>query len=73
MVQIVRHAAVDDVGHAVNPLILHGQTHGAIVQGSGQILGEHCHYDPESGQLLSGSFWITPCPAPTSSRHSIPN
>ncbi len=56
VVQIVRHAAVDDVGRAVNPLILHGQTHGAIVQGAGQIMGEHCHYDPETGQLLSGSF-----------------
>ena len=62
VVQIVRHAAVDDVGHAVNPMILHGQTHGAIVQGSGQILGEHCHYDAESGQLLSGSFSDYPMP-----------
>ena len=56
VVQILRHAAVDDVGHAINPLILHGQTHGAIVQGAGQIMGEHCNYDPETGQLLSGSF-----------------
>ncbi len=56
VVQIVRHAAVDDVGRAVNPLILHGQTHGAIVQGAGQIMGEQCNYDPETGQLLSGSF-----------------
>jgi len=61
-VQIVRHAAVDDVGRAINPLILHGQTHGAIVQGSGQIMGEHCHYDAESGQLLSGSFMDYPMP-----------
>jgi len=62
VVQIVRHAAVDDVGRAVNPLILHGQTHGAIVQGAGQIMGEHCHYDHESGQLLSGSFMDYPMP-----------
>lgn len=56
VVQIVRYTAVDDVGRAINPLILDGQTHGAMVQGAGQILGEHCHYDPESGQLLAGSL-----------------
>src|SRR6185295_11250823 len=54
--EIVRHTAVDDVGRAINPLILHGQTHGAIVQGVGQALWEHCHYDPTSGQLMSGSL-----------------
>jgi carbon-monoxide dehydrogenase large subunit len=53
---IVRYAAVDDVGHAVNPLILEGQAHGGIVQGVGQALCEHCVYDESSGQLLSASF-----------------
>jgi carbon-monoxide dehydrogenase large subunit len=56
LVEIARYTAVDDVGRAVNPLILHGQTHGAIVQGVGQALWEQCSYDPVSGQLLSGSF-----------------
>ena len=55
-VEIVRYAAVDDAGRAVNPLIIHGQTHGGIVQGVGQALLEHCYYDPQSGQLLAGSF-----------------
>jgi carbon-monoxide dehydrogenase large subunit len=55
-VEIVRYTAVDDVGRAVNPLILHGQTHGAIVQGVGQALWEHLYYDPATGQLLSGSL-----------------
>ena len=55
-VEIVSYTAVDDVGRAVNPLILHGQTHGAIVQGVGQALWEQCSYERESGQLLSGSF-----------------
>jgi len=55
-VEIVRYTAVDDVGRAVNPLIIHGQTHGGIVQGVGQALLEHCVYDAESGQLLAGSF-----------------
>jgi carbon-monoxide dehydrogenase large subunit len=35
---------------------VHGQQHGAVAQGIGQALTEHCVYDPESGQLLSGSF-----------------
>ena len=39
-VEIVRYAAVDDVGRAINPLILHGQTHGGIAQGAGQALLE---------------------------------
>ena len=55
-IEIVRYAAVDDVGRAINPLILHGQTHGGIVQGVGQALWEECRYDPETGQLLSASF-----------------
>jgi aerobic carbon-monoxide dehydrogenase large subunit len=55
-VEIVRHTTVDDVGRAVNPLIIHGQTHGGIAQGVGQALLEHCYYDASSGQLLAGSF-----------------
>ncbi len=54
--EIVKYSAVDDVGLAVNPMIVHGQVHGAIAQGVGQALWENIHYDPESGQLLSGSF-----------------
>ena len=55
-VRLVRWSGVDDVGLAVNPLILHGQTHGAAAQGIGQALIEQCHYDRESGQLLTASF-----------------
>ena len=55
-VALASYAALDDVGRAVNPLILHGQAHGGIAQGVGQALGEECCYDPASGQLLSGSF-----------------
>jgi carbon-monoxide dehydrogenase large subunit len=55
-VRIVGYAAVDDVGRAINPLILHGQTHGGIAQGVGQALLENSHYDPGSGQLLTASF-----------------
>ncbi len=55
-VDIVSWTAVDDVGLAVNPLILHGQAHGAVAQGLGQALLEAIQYDPDSAQLLTGSF-----------------
>jgi carbon-monoxide dehydrogenase large subunit len=54
-VKIDRYVAVDDVGRAINPLILEGQAHGGIAQGVGQALFEQCVYDPE-GQLLTASF-----------------
>ncbi len=51
-----RYSLVNDAGVAVNPMLLDGQLHGGIVQGVGQALMEHIVYDPETGQLLSGSF-----------------
>src|SRR5213593_802684 len=55
-VDIVALTMVDDSGRSVNPMIVHGQMHGAVAQGIGQALTERCVYDPASGQLLSGSF-----------------
>ncbi len=55
-VRLTRYAAVDDVGRAINPLIVDGQTHGGIVQGLGQALCEACVVDPASGQTLTGSL-----------------
>ena len=55
-VALVRYTAVDDYGVLVNPMIAAGQAHGAIAQGAGQALLEHAVYDPQSGQLLAGSF-----------------
>jgi carbon-monoxide dehydrogenase large subunit len=55
-VAIVRYTVVDDVGRMVNPMLVKGQIHGGIAQGLGQGLFEQLSYDPESGQLLSGSF-----------------
>jgi aerobic carbon-monoxide dehydrogenase large subunit len=55
-VTLARYGAVDDYGVLVNPMVAAGQVHGAIAQGAGQALLEHAHYDPGSGQLLSGSF-----------------
>ncbi len=36
--------------------IVHGQTHGGLVQGIGQAMFEEIRYDPQSGQLLTGSL-----------------
>jgi len=55
-VDIVRYAAVDDVGRCINPMIVHGQTHGGIAQGVGQAMWEQCAIDVSSGQPVSGSF-----------------
>jgi carbon-monoxide dehydrogenase large subunit len=56
VVEIVRYTSVDDVGRAINPMIVDGQTHGGIAQGVGPALWEHCRYDSETGQLLSATF-----------------
>ena len=56
VVKIDRYAVVDDLGRVINPLICEGQVHGGLAQGAGQALMEEVVYDPESGQLLSGSF-----------------
>ena len=53
---IMRYASIDDVGRAINPLIVHGQTHGAIAQGVGQATSEQVYLDPDSGQPLTGSL-----------------
>ena len=55
-VTLVNYVGVDDVGTIINPMIVEGQLHGGVTQGIGQALLEHCVYDRETGQLLSGSF-----------------
>lgn len=55
-VAIVAWTGVDDVGLAINPLVLHGQAHGSVTQGIGQALFEAVQYEPRSAQLLSASF-----------------
>ncbi len=55
VVEIARYTTVDDVGRAVNPLILHGQTHGGIAAGVGQALWELCDYDAD-GQQRAATF-----------------
>jgi carbon-monoxide dehydrogenase large subunit len=54
-VEIVRYSVVDDVGTVLNPLLLHGQIHGGVAQGAGQVLMEDIHFDA-TGQLITASF-----------------
>ncbi|MFN9193648.1 MAG: xanthine dehydrogenase family protein molybdopterin-binding subunit, partial [Pseudomonadota bacterium] len=55
-VRIDRMTACDDFGNVINPMIVEGQVHGGLAQGIGQALLEHGVYDPETGQLLTGSY-----------------
>ncbi len=56
VVKVLRYSVTDDVGKAVNPMIVAGQVHGGVAQGLGQAILENTAYDAESGQLLAGSF-----------------
>jgi carbon-monoxide dehydrogenase large subunit len=55
-VSLERYTAVDDFGTLINPMLTVGQVQGGVVQGIGQAMLEHTVYDPQSGQMLSGSF-----------------
>ncbi len=79
VVTIERYTVVDDFGRTINPLLLEGQVHGGIAQGIGQALLEHGVYDPDSGQLLSGSFMdyamprASDIPSFAFSTHNVPS
>jgi aerobic carbon-monoxide dehydrogenase large subunit len=53
---LTRYAAIDDVGRCINPMTVHGQTHGCIAHGVGEALSEQIFIDRASGQNLTGSF-----------------
>jgi carbon-monoxide dehydrogenase large subunit len=56
VVELKKYVAVDDCGEVINPLIVEGQLHGGIAQGIAQALYEEVVYDPESGQLETGTL-----------------
>ncbi len=60
--ELISYVACDDAGTIINHQLVEGQMHGGLAQGIGQVLGEYSIYDPESGQLLSGSFMDYPMP-----------
>ncbi len=53
---VASYVAIDDCGEIINPVIVEGQLHGGVLQGAGQVFGEHAVYAEDSGQLLTGSF-----------------
>jgi aerobic carbon-monoxide dehydrogenase large subunit len=55
-IELVRYVAVDDCGRVLNHALVEGQLHGGLMQGIGQILGEQCIYDRDTGQLMTGTF-----------------
>jgi carbon-monoxide dehydrogenase large subunit len=55
-VELAAITSCDDIGRIINRMIVEGQIQGGIAQGIGQALYEHAVYDPESGQLLTGSM-----------------
>ena len=54
-IDILRYVVVEDIGRAINPLMVHGQAVGSAVQGIGATILEQLAYD-DNGQLLAGSF-----------------
>lgn len=56
VVSILNYVAVDDCGTVINHAIVEGQVTGGVIQGLGQVMGEQCVYDEQSGQYLTGTF-----------------
>jgi carbon-monoxide dehydrogenase large subunit len=54
-VAVIDFTVVEDVGRIMNPMTLHGQVIGALVQGLGSSLLEELVYN-ENGQLLTGTL-----------------
>jgi aerobic carbon-monoxide dehydrogenase large subunit len=63
-IEVRRYVVVEDIGRCINPLIVHGQTVGAAVQGIGATILEELVYD-DNGQLLSGTFMDYALPTST--------
>ncbi len=60
--QLTGYAAIQDVGHAINPPEVEGQIHGGATQALGRALGEQLVYDGD-GQLRTASFLDYELPA----------
>jgi carbon-monoxide dehydrogenase large subunit len=55
-IDVLTYTAIDDCGNMLNPMVVEGQVHGSLANGFGQALLEDAIYDPQGGQLLTGSF-----------------
>lgn len=60
--EVASYCAVDDCGEVIHHATVEGQLHGGVMQGAGQVFGEHVVYDRESGQPLAASFMDYPMP-----------
>ena len=58
---LLDYTSIDDCGAVMNHTLLNGQIVGGLVQGLGQVFGEHCVYT-DDGQMLTGSFMDYPMP-----------
>ncbi len=56
VVRIADYVSIDDVGQAINPMIVDGQVYGGIAMGIGESLYESFEVDRQSGQVGSASF-----------------
>jgi carbon-monoxide dehydrogenase large subunit len=54
--EILSYVMVHEPGRVINPMVVEGQLHGGVAQGIGQALMEHAIWEPDSGQMISGSF-----------------
>jgi aerobic carbon-monoxide dehydrogenase large subunit len=54
-VEILDYVAIEDVGRAINPHIVHGQAVGALVQGLGGVFLDQVIYDADA-QILNASL-----------------
>jgi carbon-monoxide dehydrogenase large subunit len=52
-VKHLRHIACDDAGRVLNPLLLEGQIHGGVAQGTAQALLEEVRYDEDGNPITS--------------------
>jgi len=65
VVDVVNYATVDDIGNVVDTPASKARCTAGVLQGVGQVLGEHAIYDSDTGQLLAGSFMDYPMPRAT--------
>lgn len=49
----IRHVACDDAGRVLNPMLLEGQIHGGVAQGTAQALLEEVRYDEDGNPVTS--------------------
>ena len=55
LVAVDRYVVVHDCGRLINPLVVDGQIHGAVVQGLSSVLSEALRYD-QDGQVMTASL-----------------